>query len=107
MDKIRIGDIFVDTFSYEYTRVSFMQVISKYGTKVILRKIKQELVGTDGSGRNEDIMPLKDQFLNDELITQTVKSLCGEDIYLSGTSSCRSVHSWDGKACYQTNSYWC
>ncbi|EIP6959092.1 hypothetical protein LTF62_004600 [Salmonella enterica] len=69
---ISIGDVFCDSWGYEQTNVDFYQVISVHGTKTVsLRKIAQRVVDTT-SWCSADVCPVKDAFLDDEVIKRRV-----------------------------------
>lgn len=106
VQKISVGDIFVEQYDYESTIISFWQVISKHGAKLELKMINKTLVHVDSSGRNEDYMPDIDSFVDNKIMARSIKTICADRVYLVGTSTWYSVASWNGKPVYQTNAYW-
>lgn len=102
---VNVGDVFVETSSYESTVIDFWQVVTKRGATVELRKIGKNLVSIDSSGRNEDYMPLVDNFISDETKRLTISDKLSDSIYLI-CKSWYSFKSWNGKPVYQTNIYW-
>ncbi|MEK8137965.1 hypothetical protein [Morganella morganii] len=89
--KISIGDIFCDSWGYEQTNVDFYQVVSLHGKKsVSLRKIAQRVVKPT-SWCSADVSPVKDAFLNDEIIKRRVNVRGSENYSISVKTS---DHSW-------------
>lgn len=68
--KVKVGDIFVDSWGYEQTNVDFYQVVAKPSPKtVIVREIA--CVTEEGSeqshGMADSVFPARDQFIGKEM----------------------------------------
>lgn len=92
-DLIQVGDIFYSSWGYEQTNVDFYQVVdvSQRGT-VSLKEIGAETV--EGSeGRDcANVRPVKDKFVNDEIIKKRA-TFSGKNVYLG--SGYRSMSKYD------------
>ncbi|AUR52057.1 hypothetical protein [Aquella oligotrophica] len=101
---VNIGDIFYYSWGYDCTITSFWQVIAKSGMTVKLQQIDYRIDHIE-SGRNEYLLPLKDQFVNDEVITKRIRSYCqNHSPAISMDHGLMVLHG--GKPVYQTNVYW-
>lgn len=101
---VNVGDIFYYSWGYDCTITSFWQVIAKSGMTVKLQQIDYEVDHIE-SGRNEYLLPLKDQFINDEIITKRIKSFSQNfNPTISMDHGFMVLHG--GKPVYQTNIYW-
>lgn len=101
---VNLGDIFSYSWGYDCTITSFWQVIAKSGVTVKLRQIDYKVEYIE-SGRNEYLLPLKDQFINEEIITKKIRSFYQNySPVISMDHGIMVLHG--GKPVYQTNVYW-
>ncbi len=92
-----IGDIYVASWGYDQTNVDFYQVIETVGKRtVIVKELCQEIVEGSAGMMCADVMPLKDDFLNDN----TFKKRVGE--YGIKISECQHARKWDGTPMYNS-----
>lgn len=106
LSQIKVGDIFVHTYSCESTTINFLQVTKISGKKIILNLIEKDLVDND-SGRNDYYMPLKNHFVGNKSYQMTVSGYSdNHQIILKNTNLGGYVNSWSGNKVYQTNAHW-
>ena len=108
IQMVNVGDIFVESFSYESTTISFWQMVFKKGGTVGLKEINRILVNTDSCGRSEYYIPHIDSFIDNKLITRSIKSHINDTVYLCIPEAGGIHHfkKWNGKSVYETNIYW-
>ena len=97
--EFEVGDIFVSSWGYEQTNVYYYQVIKKSGKCTAhLKRIASQMVkdSEESHGMACKVLPVKDSFLNDEVIIKKV----GE--YGINFSSYESAHKFDGKPSYKS-----
>lgn len=108
--SVNVGDIFVESFSFEYTTIEFYQVIDKKNSRITLAKITKNIVDAEECERNEYYTPNKDDFDEgalDNTIVKTIQRISDDKrVYLSGWSTYNHFKSWSGKPVYQTNCNW-
>ena len=63
MDKVKVGDIFCNSWGYDQTNVDYYQVISKSGRSVNVREIGCESVPGSEGFMSDRVKPKKDAFL--------------------------------------------
>jgi hypothetical protein len=93
VENIKAGDIFYDTWGYEQTNVTFMQVTFKKGSTVKLKEIASELV--EDTGMNQGYkMPCQDCFLVGKNYKEITKRILSDRIKIDDVIS---LTKWDGK----------
>lgn len=72
---VKVGDIFTRSFGYSMSLVNYYQVVSLVGTKSCkVRRIKSKRVGDEDRGGGYYVVPLKDEFYDDKIITSRIQS---------------------------------
>jgi len=97
--EFEVGDIFATSWGYEQTNVEFYQVIEKPSAHyAVIQEIAQEVAegSTMSHGMACDVLPVKDNFLNDK----TERRKVGK--HGISFSSYRSAWKWDGKPQYKS-----
>lgn len=93
VENTKVGDIFYDTWGYEQTNVTFMQVTSKNGSTITLREIGSELVEDTGMDQGYK-MPCKDHFLIGKHYKEITKRIASDRIKIDDVIS---LTKWHGK----------
>ena len=69
--NIKVGDIFYNSWGYEQTNIDFYQVIKTTKKTITLKGIKGTAKEYNMQGMNGTVIPLKDNFINDDAIRKT------------------------------------
>ncbi len=89
--SIKVGDILVSSWGWEQTNVDFYQVVERRGkTTVLLRKISRTV--TETGYMSGEAMPVKDNFIGDEVLKKRVQK--GEVVKISDS---QRAYPWGGK----------
>lgn len=77
---IQVGDVFTWTFSWEYTRAHYYQVVEVNGLNIKLQKIGSNIVEHEHANHMSwYTIPAIDAFLNDEIIETKLKARSKRD----------------------------
>ena len=82
VDKVKVGDLFVNTWGYEQTNVDYYQVVRKTSKMVILKPINSNVV-EDGFMQGKSY-PLKNNFVKDADEIKKLTYEYSEDSGLTG-----------------------
>ena len=80
--KIKVGDVFHDSWGYDQTNVNYYQVISKKNRHVEVREIGAKRVEGSEGFMSCKVVPDKDNFLNDSPVLKKLIQFSGETPYL-------------------------
>lgn len=96
---VALGAIFVSSWGYEQTNVSYYQVVGVRSASVVIRKIESHVVGNNGY--ENMMMPSKDQFRGEPKLKRVGVYSGRPGLRIS---SYESAFLWDGKPQRQTDS---
>ncbi len=68
---IKKGDIFYNSWGYEQTNIDYYQVVKTTKKTISLTRIKGTAEDYNNSGMTGSVIPLKDNFVDDEVIRKT------------------------------------
>lgn len=97
--EVQVGDIFVYSFGYDQTNVSFYQVVEKPSSATaIIRPIGYESLETT-SWASEYVRPVKDSFVGEKtekvrLSGNDFKRSCGYATKIENPETSKHYHSW-------------
>lgn len=74
-ETVKVGDIFFASWGYEQTNVDFYQVVAKRGQMVDVREIGLKSTMEETGPMSDYVVPVKDYFISDEVITKRVQGL--------------------------------
>ena len=102
INKIKVGDIFVNSWGYDQTNIDFYQVVRKSKNCIFIRPINDEK-DYDNQSMTGSKMPKKNNFVGTEITkkvpyeyTNKENCLC-DRIYINLEYGCGQL--WNGKSC--------
>lgn len=108
LKTIKVGDIYVETFSFESTSISFLQVTEIKGSRITLEYIGKTYVETDETYSRNLFYVADPAIKTGKFITRTPTYMNMKDKHISlstgNDSMYHSIFNWDNEPTYQTNS---
>lgn len=94
-DRVKVGDVFLNSWGYEQTNTNFYQVVEVKGLYVKVLPISYEIVKDEG-GYNYRVKPIKDSFKpGSEPIRRLITAYNEKDVYIKSEYGSCSLVSWD------------
>jgi len=97
--KLKVGDIFCNSWGYEQTNVDFFEVIGIQGSMAEIRAISQEEVPGSQANMSESVTPIPGAF-HGESFKKIIQSTGTEPYFSMGHGWCGK---WDGRPKYQSH----
>ena len=98
--NIKIGDIFYNSWGYEQTNIDYYQVVKATKKTISLRRIKGTAEDYNNSGMTGSVIPLKNNFVDNEVIRKT-PYLYNNDWWIKFDYG--ASRKWNGEAMNFTN----